>query len=113
MNRFIYILAFLFMLSSCVEEIEIDTEVTATSNIEDILVVEATFTNELKQQQVILQRGSSFGGGGLSIVQNASVRLEDNAGNIISFFQSEAGTFLSEISFQAIASGFYVDNTVQ
>lgn len=107
MNRFIYILAFLFMLSSCVEEIEIDTEVTATSNIEDILVVEATFTNELKQQQVILQRGSSFGGGGLSIVQNASVRLEDNAGNIISFFQSEPGTFLSEISFQAIANTGY------
>jgi hypothetical protein len=90
-----------------VEPIEIDTEVRSTTTIEDILVVEATLTNEFKQHEVYLKKGSSFTADSMAVVQNAQVNILDDEGNTFIFFESDPGTYRSEISFQALAENEY------
>lgn len=102
-----YIALIVFGFTGCVEPFEIDTQVRSSTNIEDILVVEATLTNELKQHSVSLRRGSSFAMDSLIVVENASVSIVDNMGGIYSFFESEPGTYSSENSFQALVGNTY------
>ena len=95
------------LLYGCVEPIEIDTDVSATATIEEILVVEATITNELKQHVVSVSRGNSFSRDEQIVVENATVRVIDNAGNRFDFFQTEPGHYVSETMFQAEAGTEY------
>ena len=106
MKRLFYIVFFL-PLVGCIESIEIDTEVDSATDIEDILVVEATLTNELKQHVISLSKGSSFERDSLLAVENATVSVIDDNGNTFSFFQMEPGSFLSEDIFQPSADSQY------
>jgi hypothetical protein len=107
MKRFYYMILCVLILIGCTEPFEIDTEVRSTTGIENILVVEATLTNEMKQHMVSLGKGSSFATDSLIVVQNANVRIVDNSGNTFSFFESDPGLYVSEDSFQAMPETQY------
>lgn len=81
----------------CVEEIDLLTE----TEFQDALVIEATITNELKQQVIKLSRSYPLEVSGPSPESNATVKVIDGAGNAISFSESESGIYLSNQPFAA------------
>jgi hypothetical protein len=85
------------MLSSCVEEIDF---VEANETFESALVIEATITNELKQQQIILSRTYAFEEEGSNPESGAAVTIESSQG-IISFSETAPGIYLSDVVFAA------------
>ncbi|MGD1945566.1 MAG: DUF4249 domain-containing protein [Croceivirga sp.] len=97
----LFLSIFSLLFFQCVEELEIVDEDIDTL-IEDILVVEATITNELKRQVVYLSYGKGFSKDTISPVQNATVRILNDSGEIFSFVQSRPGKYLSESPFQAL-----------
>lgn len=95
-------------LIGCIEEIEIDTDVRSALNIEEMLVVEATLTNELKQHEILLGRGRSFANDSLQpVTQNATVRVLTDQGNTYTFSEMVPGRYLSDEVFQALPNVAY------
>ncbi len=93
----------ILITSSCVEPIDISAEVDNGENIETIMVVEATLTNELKQHEVLLGKGRSFANDSLQLVtQNAEVSITGTNGSAFPFSEIEPGRYLSDESFQAL-----------
>lgn len=88
-------------LFSCVEPFDISLQEEDTTAIEELLVVEATLTNELKRHDVFLSSGSSFTNGSIQFVQNAQVQISDDLGNNFIFSEIEPGHYQSQIAFQA------------
>ncbi|MFS4418753.1 DUF4249 domain-containing protein [Maribacter sp. 2307ULW6-5] len=96
------------VLASCVEPFDISGEVETGENIENFLVVEATVTNEPKQQEVLLGRGRSFANDSLQpVTQNANVSVVDGNGNRFSFTETEPGRYVSDQMFQALPNTTY------
>ncbi len=85
------------MFSSCVEEIDF---IQQEETFESALVIEATITNELKQQQIILSRTYAFEEEGPIPESGASVVIESNQG-VINFSETEPGIYLSDVVFAA------------
>jgi hypothetical protein len=87
-------IAILFVLAisvfSCIQEIEI-----GQFENERKLVVEASFTDELKNQEVKLFFTGEITGGQQQPLTGASVQVEDSDGQIISFEESQSGVYLS------------------
>jgi len=95
-----YIIALIlgfFIVISCVEEIDF---VQPNNTFESALVIEATITNELKQQKIVLSRTYAFEADGPNPESGATVRIESDQG-IINFTEEEPGIYLSENSFAA------------
>ncbi|MBX2826745.1 MAG: DUF4249 domain-containing protein [Flavobacteriaceae bacterium] len=89
-------------LWGCVEEISFETQ-----DLESALVVEATITDELKQQEIRLSRTYEFDEGEPTPETGARVWLESE-GAIISFQESsEAGVYLSTSSYAAEGNRSY------
>lgn len=109
MKKLIYIIVLVSVLAtSCVEPFDITGEVATGENIETFLVVEATLTNELKQQEVLLGRGRSFANDSIQpVTQNATVTVLDGNGTTFSFSELEPGRYVSDQSFQALPSTTY------
>jgi len=108
MKKFIYIGVLILMAASCVEPFDISAEVSTGENIETFLVVEASLTNELKQQEVFLGKGRSFANDSLQpVAQNATVSVIDANGGNFSFSEIEPGRYLSDASFQALPNVAY------
>ncbi len=84
-----------FVFNSCTEEIDFKTE-----SFESALVVEATITNQLKQQEVILSRPFMFEEEGPNPEINADVRIVSDNGEFI-FQEIEDGKYVSNIAFKA------------
>ncbi|MEZ4797682.1 MAG: DUF4249 domain-containing protein [Flavobacteriaceae bacterium] len=83
------------MMTSCVEEISLETE-----SFESILVIEATITNENKQQEVLLSRSYMFDS--IPVKEtNATVRVMDDAANTYNFTETEPGVYKSQTAFAA------------
>ncbi len=103
MKRFCSCIWLSFLLfSSCIEEIAIDTDVVQELNIENVLVIEATLTDELKNQIVYLSRGSNFANDSVSSFErNAMVNIVDNLGNTFNFSETEPGSYFSDLPFRA------------
>ena len=96
------ILGLLGLFLGCLEEVEIDTSVEASINIEEILIVEATLTDEMKNQMIILSRGSSFTNDSTEgYERDAIVNVIDDIGNNFSFFDNGEGKYVSETPFAA------------
>ncbi len=76
-------------------------------DFESVLVIEATITNELKQQQVRLTRTFEFGTNRAPSESDAEVVVLDNQGNIFSFLETEPGIYLSDQVFEAQANREY------
>lgn len=86
----------LVILSACVEEIPIATDLQSSIAIEDVLIVEATLTDELKEQEILLSRGTSFSSDAPVIFeQGAQVNVIDAMGNTYDFEERESGAYRS------------------
>ena len=85
----------IIILISCTEEIDFKTE-----SFESALVIEATITNQLKQQEVILSRTFMFEEEGPNPETNADVRIVSDDGEFI-FQEVEDGKYVSNIAFKA------------
>ncbi len=82
---------------SCIEEIDIDAEF----KFEDVIVIEATLTDEKKIQQFLLSRTYEFETKGPIPEENAEVRVVVNDGESILFIEGSPGVYRSETEFAA------------
>ena len=85
----------LVIYTSCTEEIDFKTE-----SFESALVIEATITNELKQQEVLLSRTFQFEENGPNPETNAEISILSVNGEIL-FQEIEDGKYVSENEFKA------------
>ncbi len=84
---------------SCVETFDFESEL---GTFESILVIEATITNELKKQEILLLRTFKLGEDGPSPESGAKVKVVDDANNEYVFRESDsAGIYISTIAFAA------------
>lgn len=102
--KLIHKIAFLFavvIFASCVDPYQLET-----NTFEEALVIEATLTNELKQQQVKITKTFKLEETVPQIVTNATVSISDDNGNSYNFSSSN-GVYLSNSPFQAEAGRAY------
>jgi hypothetical protein len=93
--RLVYHIILMVLVTSCVEEIPLETE-----NFESILIIEATITNEFKKQEILLSRSFKFD----SIPEkesNAAVKVNDDTANTYIFTEAEPGVYKSQTTFAA------------
>lgn len=88
-------------MSSCTSPFALQTE-----NFEDVLVVEATITNELKQQEIKITKTYKLEQNIPPIVTDASVKVIVSDGNVY-VFQFIGGKYVSNIPFLASAGKQY------
>jgi len=91
------IIVLFLLLTSCVEEIDF---IEPNETFESALVIEATITNELKQQEIILSRTYAFEEEGPNPESGASVIIESSQG-VFSFSETASGIYLSDTEFAA------------
>ncbi len=91
------IIAFLLLLFNCTEPFTVVTE-----NFEDVLVVEATITDELKTQEIKLSRTIALEEGSEpNYVTSAQVSIEGSNSMVYNFEHTAYGVYESVIPFQA------------
>ncbi|WP_051605752.1 DUF4249 domain-containing protein [Polaribacter sp. Hel_I_88] len=98
MKKVIYFLSILISftaLYSCIEEFE-----AATTEFEDVIVIEATLTNELKNHVVKLTRTYKFEDGGPSSETGANVKIITN-NTTYTFSEISSGVYASNEIFKA------------
>ncbi|MBW1295705.1 DUF4249 domain-containing protein [Aquimarina litoralis] len=100
--RFVLVFCILSLISSCVDPFEIETE-----NFENILVINATITNELKTQEVLLTRTFKFEDDGPQSETGATVRIIDDANFEYTFEESDSGVYRSTQEFAATSGRTY------
>lgn len=100
LNKFIYIL-FLVIVYSCT-----DPYALQTNTFEDVIVIEATITNELKKQEIKISRTFQLEEKEPQIETNATVYIIDDLGNQFNFEESN-GKYISEFEFQAFPEREY------
>ncbi|MBF4494058.1 DUF4249 domain-containing protein [Flavobacterium sp. MR2016-29] len=83
------------IISSCTETYNLQT-----NTYEEALVVEATITNELKQQEIRLTKTSQFEDEGIKTEKGANVNVKDNKGNNYHFIEQDT-IYVSETAFKA------------
>jgi len=89
---------------SCVETFDFESEI---EDFESALVVEATITNELKQQQILISRAFPLDTIFPSPEMNANVKVVDDAQNEYPFQEIESGTYISTLPFRAQSNREY------
>lgn len=90
------LLSLTLLFSACVEPF---TPETVT--FESALVIEATITNEMRQQRINLSRAFAFESDGPQAERSATVSVIDELGNEQAFVESTPGVYLSSNSFSA------------
>jgi hypothetical protein len=91
-------------ICSCVETFDFENEV---DSFESALVIEATLTNELKNQKILLSRTFQLDTVIPSPESSASVRVIDNLQNEYEFQESGLGTYISTLPFAAVPNHEY------
>ena len=86
-------------LFNCVEELHVVTIVEA--GYEDALVIEATITDEMKNQLILLSRAYRLEDDGPLPESNAQIRVVDDNGKMYNFQETKAGNYESVIPFAA------------
>lgn len=96
-----YILSVLIVVlfTGCVDELDIIAEVD--EDFESLLVVEATITDELKKQVILLSRAYGLDDAGPIATTNAQLTVSDENGNIYGFDETVSGTYESISPFAA------------
>ena len=110
MKKIAYILGFILLLGSyaCIEEVDIETDLESSVDLDDILVVEATVTDREEFQQVLLSKPTPLGADTVRInAQNARVVVEESSGASYTFSEIAPGTYQSDQSFAASAGNSY------
>lgn len=95
--KFIGIIFATIFTISCIEPFDI-----ATQTFENILVVEATITNELKYQEINLSRTFRLEEEGPFAENNANVTVIDDFQNTYNFQEADSGKYISTLEFSAI-----------
>ena len=98
----IILLALLVVMQACVEPFEPET-----INFESALVVEATITDEVKQQEIFLSRTFEFEADGPELERDAVVRVRDDQGNTFEFQETSPGVYRSNSAFAAQSGRTY------
>ena len=99
-----YLSLALLFLSSCVEEIAFEI-----GTFESALVIEATITNEVKQQIILLSRTFQLEDDGPAPERNASVNILADGSSFV-FEELEPGRYVSTIPFSAQSRTDYILN---
>ncbi len=89
-------------MDACIDPFEPET-----INFESALVVEATITNEMKNQEIFLSRTFEFEADGPERERNATVSVSDDQGNVFDFVETEAGIYVSSSEFMALEDREY------
>lgn len=97
MKKYVFSVLIISSLIACVEPFEFETE-----TFENALVIQASLTNENKQHTVLLSRAIRFEDAIAAPERNAQVTIRDEAQNEFSYRETDAGTYLSTISFAAV-----------
>jgi hypothetical protein len=98
----LYLFLVLLFLSSCVEEIDFEIE-----KFESALVIEATITNEEKNQVILLSRAFQTEDDGPPPERNATVKILAVGNNYV-FEELEPGRYVSTVPFSAQPSIDYM-----
>ncbi len=110
MKKFAYALGIVITLGSysCIEEVDIDTGLESTLDLDDILVVEATLTDQVGFQRVLLSKPTPLGADTVRIdEQNARVEVETGSGTSFTYSEIAPGTYQSDQAFAASAGDSY------
>lgn len=126
MIRKILIVFFSIFAIGCVDEV--DLSIASNGTIEDILIVEATLTDELKRHQVTLSKidtildleidstfnpftpNSNINRDLVNYEENAQVTISTSSGNQFNFQEISPGVYESQMAFAAQANETYVLN---
>ncbi len=95
-------IAFTLLAYGCIETFE-----PGTVSFESVLVVEATITNEIKPQEIYLNRTFAFEEDGPNPERNASIRVAEDSGNEFVFMETTPGKYISEIAFAPQPDKYY------
>ncbi len=95
-------ISLVLLLNSCVEPYEAKTE-----TFEDVLVVQALITNEIKHQEIILSRSFRFEDENASFESNAVVKVYENNQNEYLFEETSPGKYISTTVFGALPNQDY------
>ncbi|WP_299313669.1 DUF4249 domain-containing protein [uncultured Aquimarina sp.] len=101
-RRILILLGICSMMSGCIDPFEIETE-----NFENILVVNTTITNEMKNQEVLLTRTFRFEDDGPISEEGAIVKVIEDASVEYLFEESSPGTYRSVQEFAASSGKEY------
>ena len=94
---FYFISAFIFLaiVNSCVEEFD-----AATEEFEDVIVIEATITDELKYHKIILSRTYKFEDFGASPESGAVIKITTSNNDTFNFSETAFGIYTSNNMFK-------------
>jgi len=95
--QFFTIIILSVAMHSCIETFE-DFK---TETFESALVIEATITNELKKQEILLSRTFALEEDGPSPERNADVKVIDDVQNEYIFQETDSGRYVSTMAFNA------------
>ena len=101
--QFFTIIVLSVVMHSCIETFE-DFK---TETFESALVIEATITNELKKQEILLSRTFALEEDGPSPESNAEVKVIDDLQNEYIFQEADSGRYVSTIAFNAEPNRIY------
>ncbi|HLA55252.1 MAG TPA: DUF4249 domain-containing protein [Flavobacterium sp.] len=94
------------LLAGCVEPYQLQT-----NNFEQAIVIEATITNELKNQEIKISKTYRLEENGPTFETGAHVYLTDDQGTNYEF-EEQSDKYVSVVPFQAIAGKRYLLNVV-
>jgi hypothetical protein len=99
--KIIILLVTAIAINSCTEAYPL-----VTNRFEDVLIVEANLTNELKKQEVKLTKSARFEDTEYLSETGAEVFITDDAGNKYNFSE-DSDKYVSDIEFQAVPNTKY------
>ena len=94
-------IVFITCFTSCTEPYALQTK-----TFEDVIVIEATITNELKKQEIKVSRTIQLEEKEPKIETGATVYITDDLGNQFNFLETD-GKYISEFEFQAFPERAY------
>ncbi|RZJ52508.1 MAG: DUF4249 domain-containing protein [Flavobacterium sp.] len=100
-NKVIFILLLSFIFNGCTE-----TYPLLTNTYEEAIVVEATLTNELKNQEIKITKTAKFEDSGIQNEKGAIVTVKDDQDNVYAFEEID-GIYKSKVAFQILPSKKY------
>ncbi|WP_298311746.1 DUF4249 domain-containing protein [uncultured Aquimarina sp.] len=101
-GRILVVIFVCITLNSCIDPFEIETE-----NFENILVINATITNEVKNQEILLSRTFRFEDDGPLSEEGATVKVIEDASVEYTFEESSPGIYRSVQEFAASSGKEY------
>lgn len=99
--KFLFFATTTLVLGSCTEPYALQT-----NTYEEVLVVQATITNELKNQVIVLSKTTRLENKDVVLENGAEVYITDDQGNQYNF-EEQDGKYISENAFQIIPNREY------